>query len=158
MSGKPCSGRPRELAQIFIALSVGLAACMVKPSQTGSLPDDWGPLAVSRGIVGNGLATSGGTLRLTDECVFLDNPGLESTLLVWWQGDTHWDAARKVIQHRDGSGAVSDFRSGDHVIVSGGGAEVMHWAAWLSQRDWQAEPDAACETGSVWAVGTIEHR
>lgn len=143
---------------LIAAFGLAVAGCKDTVEPSGIVEIEWGPLAVSRGRLGSELATSGGTLRVTSECAVLDKPGSESLLLLWWQGNTEWDAKRQVIRHRAGDGSIKEFRSGDEVVVGGGGGEVTDWSEWQSTFDWASVPKEACKSAGVWSVGTIDKR
>jgi hypothetical protein len=147
---------PRLGTALAAVISVGVLGCAGDVAPSGSPEIDWGPLAVSRGAVGSELAQGGGTLRITAECAFLDNGNGDLTLLVWSQRNVQWDPVRQVIRHHQREGRIGEFRSGDQVLVGGGGGEIEDWAAWVAQFDWAAAPKDACRSRSVWGVGAIE--
>jgi len=117
----------------------------------------WGPLAVASRIGGDDARTAG-TLRITEDCVFLDTAG-DTALLVWPRERTAWDAASSEILYDRPGPEIQRLRTGDAVALGGSGLTVAEdgpLLRLLSQESWVAAPASSCLSGSVWFVGDVE--
>lgn len=119
--------------------------------------ESWGPLAVfeaSEGVVRTALI--GGTLRLTEDCAFLDT-WTEDMLLVWPDYRTTWNADERTVTLEDFSGDKGTAGDGDEIRVGGGGSAVDEGGApgdeWVEGVDWVSAPDESCPIDSRWFVG-----
>jgi hypothetical protein len=97
-----------------------------------------------------------GTIRITDECVFLEHRG-DKMLLVWLAYLTSWDPAARTITFRNIDGSLTTVRDGDPVELGGGGEspEEVDAAEWVSTVDWAAPPGPRCPTGQPWRVSDV---
>lgn len=120
---------------------------------------DWGPLAVIPGPQGGDAALTGGTLRITDACVFLDKPGGDQVLLFWPAEGTAWEAATRTIRFTNRDGTTVTLRDGDAVRFGGGGDRTeesgVPGAEWVEGTHWVARPDPACPTDARWGVSEV---
>lgn len=124
----------------------------------GQTSEEWGPLAVfeaSEGPVRTALI--GGTLRLTENCAFLDT-WTEDMLLVWPDYRTTWNADERTVTLEDFNRDRGTAGDGDEIRVGGGGSSVNEGGApgdeWAEGVDWVSAPDESCPTDSRWFVGT----
>lgn len=125
---------------------------------------EWGPLAVSQQPLGGDTALTSGTLRISDQCVFLEADG-NATLLVWPREGTTWDASTRTIQFQNREGEFVDLRDGQRVSLGGSGTileeapsgEATSWGQWVSSIEWEAEPSPTCTADASWAVGQATH-
>lgn len=140
-----------SVLSLVAAIVIGGIACERAPESSAV---DWGPLAVTKGRFDSELLTTGGIVRITADCVFVETRTQGFVLLVWWQGTAHWDAATRLIRHRDNEGP-EELRSGDSVSLGGSREHVPDWSDWVGRIDWTAPPKPACETPTVWYVGAI---
>ena len=130
-----------------VALILILSAC----SQESS----WGPLAVldiDPDDVDAMQAGTEGTIRITDECVFLNQNGRD-TLLLWDDNRVQWDADSSQITHRNLDGASLTISDGDQLLVGGGSASQDFPDSVVTA--WASEPADACLTGGAWVVGEV---
>ncbi len=101
----------------------------------------------------------GGTLRITDTCVFLESRG-EVTLLFWPADRTTWSAESRAISFANLDGNVATVGDGDHVVLGGGGAgeagSGISGEEWVRRTDWVAPPDLSCPLDPRWGVGALE--
>ncbi|NOX22059.1 MAG: hypothetical protein GXP36_03080 [Actinobacteria bacterium] len=158
-----CSGGARTSESSTTAVPTAepstTAVPTAEPSTSGSADDDspWGPLAVVRG--GNGMdALIQGTIRITDECVSLDERG-ELVLLVWPSDKTQWDDGSGTIQFFDPGLGLVTIADGQEVRLGGGGTSVdeggLGAQEWVDSIVWIEEPPASCVTDTRWAVSGV---
>lgn len=122
---------------------------------------EWGPLAVSRLSLGGDAALTSGTLRISDDCVMLEDAYESATLLVWPPAQATWDASVRRIWFQNRNGRVIDLGDGQRVSLGGSGmnigdsasGEATTWDAWVTGIEWEAEPDPACSADAYWWVG-----
>jgi hypothetical protein len=124
------------------------------PTATTSRP--WGPLAVVPGA-GSGMeALIQGTLRITADCVFLNEQG-DDVLLVWPADRTTWTAETGTISFARDDGQTVSLADGDEVTFGGGGSSVdegdMEAEDWVAAIEWVSEPLPACVTDTRWSIG-----
>lgn len=119
----------------------------------------WGPLAVVPPAEG-GLEAGPykGTLRITDECVFLE--GQRDEVLLWHAGRTQWnDQNRTITIDNPGPGSVITVADGDRVSMSGGGDGYDSFQELVKDVDasigWVSQPSAACESEEFWVVSSL---
>ena len=126
-----------------VALILILSAC----SQESS----WGPLAVLDldPDADSMQAGAEGTIRITDECVFLNQNGRDA-LLLWDDNRVQWDAESSQITHRNHDGATLVISDGDQLLVGGGSASQEFDPVVTA---WASEPAEACLTNGAWVVG-----
>ncbi len=120
----------------------------------------WGPLAVVPPRFAEPAALFGGTVRIDDECVYVEDVRGNLTLLVWPADKTEWDSKQAAIRfrNRDGSGVV--LRNGDEASFTGGGSSVDEGGGsggeWIQRIPWMARPAASCQLDSRWDVVAVE--
>lgn len=105
----------------IVALTAVLGACGGE-SRGAKEPRDWGPLTVGAGD-GKGpamTASLSGRLSIGTECVTVGKPGALQYTVIWQQGITRWDPARKVIIATTEDGTDVELRDGDTVRLTGG--------------------------------------
>ncbi len=162
---RPMTRRPvlAGLAVAGIALVAGAAwySLVVRPGPDASPSASsatWGPLAVVD-IDYGAEARFAGILRITETCAFVEEDGLEPTLVIWPDKRTGWheDAREVTFQNRDGREAT--LRDGDEVSFSGGGDSVSEGGLpgdeWVKTIDWVAEPDPSCPLDARWTVNEV---
>jgi hypothetical protein len=159
-------GRPRRLALTILAAALFGAGCgQVAPTSSTGIPSgsvaaspsdapSWGPLAVTA-IRSRSFAGASGSLRITEECTFLDQLGDQRYLLVWPAHRTRWDAEAQRIIFQIPSGEVVQLRDGQAVRFGGGGFEVPE-ASGGTRPDLVVPPDPSCEASTWWYVGDVE--
>lgn len=132
--------KSQSLAVIVVVfVAGGLVACAAPR---------WGPLAVVRST-GDDARTEG-TLRITEECVFIESQG-EIALLVWPADRTAWDPVARRVSFRRSNGQLVAMQSGAAVALGGGGSS----AARDSHVDWIASPAPSCLTRGRWFVSDV---
>ena len=118
----------------------------------------WGPLAVVPPQDGADTARTEGTLRITDACVFLDQPGGPS-LLVWPADRTTWNAQTKAITFANFDGSTVSAGDGTAIVLGGSGDRSEESGTtsqeWLARTPWMAPPAASCPVESWWWVGAL---
>jgi hypothetical protein len=119
-------------------------------------PNPWGPLAVidPEGPFPLGAALATGTIRITDDCVVLDE-GAREVLLVWIADRTTWNAADRSVSFRnlDGSAVTAD--DGDRVELGGAGESVEENGA-LHELDWLRPPSPTCAHAERFTVSGVD--
>jgi hypothetical protein len=129
------------------------------PGAPESSTSAWGPLAVVPPSSGVMEALTAGTLRITDACVFLEEPGGNIALLVWPADRTAWNAEEQAITLENLDGSAVTLRDGDPVSLGGGGDSVAESGVsgeeWVRQTDWVAPPAPSCPIDAHWYVGEI---
>lgn len=127
-------------------------------SPRGSSSIDWGPLAVIPPQAGMDLARTEGTLRITNECVFLDARG-GPVLLMWPADRVRWDPLTGAIVFLNVDGATVSVGDGSAVALGGGGDSNEEsgttTAEWLAKTLWVARPAATCPLEVRWSVGSL---
>jgi hypothetical protein len=117
----------------------------------------WGPLAVVQ-LTGDTARTEG-TLRVTEECVFIEEQG-EAVILVWPADRTAWDPAARAISFRRRDDQVVTLRSGESFALGGGGSseaeDGLSGEEWASSVEWIAPPAPSCLTETRWFVSDVE--
>lgn len=118
----------------------------------------WGPLAVAMSGTG-AKALIGGTLEITDTCVFLTRDG-EGDLIIWSAAQTAWDEASRTIVFRNRDGAIHRLVAGQQVSLGGGGfsqgEDGRPPGEFLAGIDWANPPRPECVTPVIWSVGEVE--
>lgn len=162
-------GSTAEPNRITIGLRPGIRAitgllCAVfvltaYDGQQSDVSDErWGPLAVASPYRGAGQALFVGVLRVTEECVFLEQ-GNERTLLVWESDRTSWSPETRTISF-DAQGGTVTVSDRDHVRLGGGGSAVDEGGLapdeWVESIDWVASPSQSCLTDARFSVGDVE--
>lgn len=147
---------PRGMAALTLA-GLLFSACAAGGDQPAAQrSDEWGPLAVAEPSGGVMEALTGGTLRLAEDCAFLDT-GDEDMLLVWPADRTTWNPDGRTVTLEDFNGDRGTGGDGDAIRVGGGGSTVDEGAApgdeWVERIDWVSAPDESCPTDSRWIVG-----
>jgi hypothetical protein len=102
-------------------------------------------------------ARTEGTVRITDDCVFLVSSGGPVELL-WPANLTVWDAAATTVLFINLDGTRVRITDGIHVTLGGGGdsnGESGTTEAWLARIKWVAQPALSCPLESRWAVGAV---
>jgi hypothetical protein len=114
--------------------------------------------------MGGDMSRTEGVLRLSDNCVVLENANDASELLVWSRERTAWDPGGRRVLLRLLNGSEIALADGQAVAIGGSGRafsddpgarEAIPWDEWIASVDWVAEPDPACEVDSYWAVGDV---
>lgn len=150
----------RTIVMVLAAL-LALSACggstdvADRPGPDGQA---WGPLAVTPPDQTSMEALIQGTLRVTDDCVLLDEQG-EDVLLMWDAGQVTWNAEARTITFEDADGTVT-VADGDRVRLGGGGSSVDEGGAppqqWVESIDWVSPPAPSCLTDIRWSVDEVE--
>ncbi len=120
--------------------------------------DDWGPLAV---VAPPGVAMwarDEGTLRITDDCVYLMHQD-EPTLLIWPSDQTTWDAATRTVTFTNSDGSTVTAGDGTTVVLGGGEVPrtdgVGSGGVQFGGMRWVAPPPDTCLVGSSWSVSAM---
>lgn len=111
---------------MWIVSSCGVDSVSVDTRPGATIPPPvtevgWGPLAVTGGSRSGDEALISGTLRITDDCVLLDE-GDDPVLLVWLEEQTEWDPLTETVRYGGGDGSIAVLGSGDTVSFGGGGS------------------------------------
>lgn len=135
---------------VLILLAVAMAGCSGRS-------ESWGPLAVM--TTDNGMqAHDEGTLVLTERCSFLERDG-ERKLLAWPTPQTRWLPASSAVSFTRGTGEVVELRTGQHVVLGGGGSSVaedgLSGGQWAAGITWVASPDPSCLVDDRWSVSDV---
>jgi hypothetical protein len=122
----------------------------------------WGPLSVVAGAGSGDEALIQGTLRITDDCVLLNEQG-DDVLLVWPADRTTWMPETGTISFERNDGQTVPLADGDEVTFGGGGSSVdeggMEAEDWVASLEWVSEPPSACVTDTRWSIGdAVEER
>ena len=137
---------------------IALAESATVPAPSSGSGATWGPLAVVPPQDGADTARTEGTLRITDTCAFLVQPGGPS-LLVWPADRTTWDGQTRTITFANFDGSTVSARDGMSVVLGGGGdsndESGTTTEAWVSRTPWVAPPAASCPAESRWWVGAL---
>lgn len=155
----------RRVAVLVVACGFLIAACGIDdqadtrgPPGTGNPGQQWGPLAVVPGGGSGNEALIIGTLRVTDDCVFVEERG-DDVLLVWPADRTTWNDEEKSIEFLQSSGESIHLAHGDQVRISGGGSSVdeggLEADDWLASIQWTSEPPGPCVKDTRWFVGDL---
>lgn len=160
---------PRQSLALAVSVALAAVACAEGGSDEnrGDGQDDPsstspGPLALAENVGGPEALTSG-TLRVTNECVLLNEQGDEA-LLVWPADRTSWDPESGRIRFELDDARRVELADGDAVTLGGGGASVTESGRpaeeLISDIEWVAEPAASCIRDAIWSVGnvTLEQR
>lgn len=147
-------GRVRPgIAGVVIA-AAAISACSTAP---GSPAATWGPLAVVGFDTGDEALTHG-TLRITDDCAFLEGAG-SSAILVWHDQRTTWRPEAREIAFRNHDGRQVTLRDGDQVSLGGGGDSTLEGdkpaAEWIAGIDWVSKPDPSCPLEDRWFINDV---
>lgn len=128
------------------------------PSPVGS----WGPLAVIPPQDGTDLARNEGTLRITDACVYLEDPGGDLWLLTWPADRTTWSEESRSITFENFAafdGTIVTVGDGDPVVLGGGGSSEaesgISGEEWVRRVDWVAPPAPSCSLDRRFHVGVV---
>lgn len=117
--------------------------------------DPWGPLAVRPPQETFMEAQTGGTLRITDECVFLGDGDDSEVLLVWPADRTSWDGSNRTISYEDVDGTVT-VADGDQVVMVGGYVPIESFEEWVAESAWVSSPAQTCRADLYWPVGAVD--
>jgi hypothetical protein len=101
----------------------------------------------------HGQALFPGVLRVTDDCVFLEQNG-RNVLLIWDPHRVRWDAFRTQINHRNDNGAAVTVADGAKIEIGGGGAQDFP-EPYIERAAWLSEPNDACLAGGAIVVGGV---
>lgn len=97
-----------------------------------------------------------GTIRVTDQCTFVDS-GDFTLLLVWPADRTTWDADDQRVTLASLDGETVTWSDGDRMIVGGGGSSASELGLspeqHVARMEWVAAPDSRCPAEHVWIVG-----
>ena len=163
----PCLWRRTGVA-VVLAAALAAAACGDGTDEAGtaSAPDPtvsnpgqpWGPLSVVPGAGSGAEALIQGTLRMTDDCVFLNEQG-DDVLLVWPADRTTWTPETGTISFERTDGQAVPLADGDEVTLAGGGSSIdeggMEAEDWVASLEWVSEPPSACVTDTRWVIGDL---
>ena len=123
----------------------------------------WGPLAVIPPQDGTDLARNEGTLRITDACVYLEDPGGDLWLLTWTADRTTWSEESRSITFENFAafdGTIVTVGDGDPVVLGGGGSSEaesgISGEEWVRRVDWVAPPAPSCSLDLRFHVGVVE--
>ncbi|MGH9052685.1 MAG: hypothetical protein ACRDWX_06700 [Acidimicrobiia bacterium] len=118
----------------------------------------WGPLAVEPLPEGSGAALIAGTLKVTEDCVILDEQG-EDVLLVWPADRTSWNPESRTIAFETRDGQMVTLTDGDEVKFGGGGSSMeedgLSAEAFVTSVKWVSQPQPSCVTDARWFVGDV---
>lgn len=155
-----------RLAAVALATTIVLSGCGTTDETPGAggqdraANDQWGPLAVQPPQQGWEDARAGGTLRITEHCVFLQHPHGEDELLVWPADRTRWDGESRTIIFEDLDAGTVTLADGDAVISGGGGGSFEESGTsseeWASDFEWVSPPAQECLTDAHWFIGGIQ--
>lgn len=131
------AGRMLLGAASILALSAILGGC-AEESRVADEPRDWGPLAVGPGDGKGAVMTAAlsGQLNIGTECVTVRTPGKLEYTIVWQEGITRWDPARKLVIIRLEDGTDVELKDGDVVELGGGYGP--------KPEEWVSQPRASC--------------
>ena len=160
--------RRRAGVAVVLAAALAAAGCGDDTDEAGpaGVPDrtvsnpgpPWGPLSVVPGAGSGAEALIHGTLRMTDDCVFLDEQG-NDVLLVWPADRTTWTPETGTVSFERTDGQPVPLTDGDEVTLAGGGSNVdeggMETEDWVASLEWVSEPPPACVTDTRWSVGDL---
>lgn len=142
------------------ALLIVAASCQIGDS--GGEPEasrEWGPLAVSESGHG-GRALIAGTVRITEQCVLLEEQGDETALLVWPSAQTNWDGEDMAVEFVSRSGQPTAFRDGDPAVFGGGASSETEGGQtideFLASVSWVSQPDRECVGDIRWFISDVE--
>ncbi len=148
-----------RLAAAVLLTTLAIAGCSSADApphssddQQAREQDPWGPLAVQPPQEGFLEAETGGTLRITDECVFLGDGDESEVLLVWPADRTSWDGANRTITYEDVDGTVT-VADGDQVTLGGGYVPIESFEEWVAEFEWVSPPAQTCRADLYWPVG-----
>lgn len=144
-----------------VCVAVALTGCGTaeQTSEPGNTEQDngrsaWGPLAVQAPQEGTMDALARGTLRIGEQCVFLQTPAGKS-LVVWPADRTTWDGDSAVVVFEDADAGTVRLADGDRAASTGGfdqgGTPSEEWLP----VDWVSPPAQTCETNVRWILGGI---
>lgn len=143
------------LITLVIACSSGSVGAAPNATRAAEPSLAWGPLAVIDPVppvaIGEALAT--GTIRITEECVLLDDGGSE-VLLVWMADRTTWDPVARTVTFANNDGPVGTVGDGDHVVLGGGGESAEEGK--LRDIVWLSPPAPSCPGDERFTVGEVE--
>lgn len=154
-------GSVKSIVTTVAVVALVLSACggqsdsdIAAQSEGGG--QEWGPVAVVPPQEGHGQALIHGTLRVTDDCVLLDEQG-ENALLVWPADRTTWNPEARTVTFENLDGEVVTVGDGDEVSMGGGGSSVDEGGVsneeYISGREWVSPPDPSCASDVRWSVG-----
>lgn len=155
---------PGAAAVLIVLLAVGVWYGSLQGHGVGGMSpsassiEAWGPLAVARAIGGDDALTAG-RIRITDDCVFLEGPGKERSLLVWPADRSAWTANSRTITFRNPDGSTVPLRDGDQVTIGGGGDSDVESSIsgdeWVRRTEWVAAPAPSCPIRVRWSVTEV---
>ena len=114
----------------------------------------WGPLAVvppAEGALEAGPYK--GTLRITEECVFLEDHPNE--VLLWHAGRTRWNGQNRTITIHNLGGSSVTVADGDHVSMGGGSDHYDSFQELVEKNEWISAPSPACQADEIWVVSSL---
>lgn len=101
------------------------------------------------------MARREGVLRISAQCVFLEDLGRNNNLLIWPASHTTWDAATAAIRFVRRNGELIVVRDGDRVALGGSGSPIPNWSEFVESVDWTSPPQAGCIASQSWSVGNV---
>jgi hypothetical protein len=156
-------GLPPGVGQPGVQASPSPLEPSASPLEPSASPvKTWGPLAVRPPQDGTDMARNEGTLRITDTCVYLEDPGGDLWLLSWRANQATWSEQSRAITFENfwADGSVVTVRDGDYVVLggSGGGAAESGESGeeWVRRGDWVAPPAPSCALDRWFGVGIVE--
>ena len=147
------------LGAILVFIAIGpTVPPSVPATNSNGLP--WGPLAVLPPSQGQPQARTGGVLRITADCVLLENLVGRASLLAWPADRTTWDAEELAVVFESEDDGTLRLKDGDQIIVGGGGSLVeeggLSGPEWIQSLEWVAKPAASCPLDARWTVSDIQ--
>jgi hypothetical protein len=146
------------LSGLVVVAACGPAIPSAAPETPGAVEARWGPLAVFRSNAAM-AARNEGRLLVTDRCTFIERDD-EREFLAWPADRTVWDPAIAAIVFRRFSGEVVTVRTGDRVVLGGGGSsraeDGLSGAQWASRLNWVVPPVPECLVAVRFEVSDIE--
>lgn len=158
--GAQAPASPVEASRSPVGASPSPGEPSASPVELSASPaGTWGPLAVVPPQDGMDTLAVGGTLRITDTCVYLESSG-EVLLLLWRADQTTWSAESRAITVDNFDGSVVTVSDGDLVVLGGsGGSEAdsgIFGEEFVRRMDWVVPPASSCSLDKWWGVGAIE--
>lgn len=99
-----------------------------------------------------------GVLRVTEDCVLLDERG-NDVLLVWPADRVGWDAEPETVTFESTRGDVVTLGDGDRVAFGGGGSSQLEGGEsgeqFVEAVEWVSRPNADCLVDTRWFVYDI---
>lgn len=152
----------RPLRGVGVAVTaLAISACAGAPQAEGpASPGDtsWGPLAVVAPRQGAADGQFHGTLRMTEDCVFIEFESGETAVLLWPANWTTWNAESRTITFQQRNEAPTTVGDGDEVTLGGGASSVDEGrptSQFLSDADWVSRPTPSCPLDVRVGVGAV---